>query len=651
MFRKQLIGVCLVCVSLAGPVFAEPLTLPDDQRPEWLRRDGLVMAGSWEPLLFRVRRGPRGNTPPSLDPPQDGDGYTASAGQRAAYFREHSPEMIARLKALGVNFVMMHCYKGAGMQAEREDMAEAVRFARLCHEAGLRVGVYLDSATLLWEPFFKEVPEADDWVLLDSTGKKQTYGSATYRYRLNRNHPDGHAYILNVIRFAVNEVQTDLVHFDNYLYGPGRDANSAMRFRRYLLDKFTPRQLAAMGAGDLESVEPAMTGPPDNMLRRAWLDFSCQSLADSYLARSRFARTLRSDILIECNCRSPRWKITPPIDHGRQLQGGEAYWAEDAVRPPGYREGKLHTRIRSGKVARRMGNMVFTYNTSPLELAEAMAFNKDCLGCICFFEYAIIRNRPWVEEGVLPECKPFVHFFHARRDLLRDAKVIADAAVLRSCPSQVFADSKHSLLTCQVEQALIENRACFQIIYNQHLDDLSRYRVLVLAGCVALGDGQIEQIRRYVTAGGRLCVVGPVATHDEWMNPRKKPGLGDLPASAIVHIEEAGDLLDAVGTSCEGGLSLELRAQDRTDPIGLCIELTEQPDRRLVHLVNYRSDRPFRDIQTRLRLPAGRRVKSVTLAAPNRQGDIELPFEQKADTVTFSVPEIGVYAIAAVTLK
>ena len=46
----------LLCLGLAaGSAGAETLTLPQAQRPAWLRRDGIVMAGSWEPLLFRVR--------------------------------------------------------------------------------------------------------------------------------------------------------------------------------------------------------------------------------------------------------------------------------------------------------------------------------------------------------------------------------------------------------------------------------------------------------------------------------------------------------------------------------------------------------------------------------------------------------------------
>ena len=71
-----------LAISATSAAETPKLTLADDQRPEWLRRDGIVMAGSWEPLLFRVRR--------------DGaEGYTPTAEQRAAYEREHSPAMVA----------------------------------------------------------------------------------------------------------------------------------------------------------------------------------------------------------------------------------------------------------------------------------------------------------------------------------------------------------------------------------------------------------------------------------------------------------------------------------------------------------------------------------------------------------------------------
>jgi hypothetical protein len=645
MKRLEEISVRSVCASVFAPVRraialvlllaclaqAEPLTLPLAQRPAWLGRDGIVMAGSWEPLLFRVRR-------------DGGDGYTPTAEQRAAYEREHSPEMVAELKALGVNFVMMHCYKGAGLEAERQSMADAVKFAQLCRDAGLHVGVYNYSGAFLWEPFFKEMPQAKDWVLLDANGRPLTYGSASYRYRWNRNNADAEAFYRRVVRFAVENIGADLLHFDNYTYGPGQDANSVQRFRDYLGRTFTAEQLRQMGVIDLNSVCPPLAGGPQAMLRRAWLDFCCQSLADSYYDMSRYARTLRKDILIECNPGGVGSRIRPPVDHGRLLQGGEAFW--DEGQSPGYKGGQLRTRIRTYKVARRMNNIAFAYATTPLEMAESMAFNRDCLGCICWFEYAKLVAKPGSNDPVSKAVAPFIDFFHRRRDLLRNAAVVADVAVLRSFPSQVFADSKYAGLTYRVEQALIENRVPFQIIYDQHLNELTRYRVLVLAGCVALSDRQIEQITNYVSSGGQVCIVGQAGTYDEWLIPRERPALADLPAPAVVRIKENDDVVRAVRRACGQRLSVSIQAE-----AGLCSELTEQPGRRLVHLVNYRADDPITDVSVRLRLPPNRHVKAVTLISPERQIDFSVSFQERDGLVLFRVPQVRIYEIAVVTIE
>lgn len=623
--------VIIVIFLLTCPAQAELLTLPAEQRPEWLDRDGIVMAGSWEPLLFRVRR--------------DGsDGYTPTAEQRAAYEREHSPEMIAELKALGVNFIMMHCYKGAGLGAERQSMAEAVRFAQMCHDADLRVGVYNYSGAFLWEPLFQEIPQARDWLLLDANGRPLTYGRATYRYRWNRNNAGAQAFYRQLVRFAVEDIEADLLHFDNYGYGPGWDANSVRRFRDYLGENFTTDKLRQMGINDMNDVRPPLTGSPETILGRAWLEFCCRSLAESYHNMSRYARTLRKDILIECNPGGPGNRIRSPVDHGRLLQGGEAFW--DEGRPPGYYDGQLHTRITTYKVARRMNNIAFAYTTTGLEMAESMAFNRDCLGCICWFEYAKIVAKPGSNEPFSEALAPFIRFFHMHRELLRNAKVVADAAVLRNFASQVFAEPKYAQLTHKVEQALIENRMCFQIIYNHQLADLNRYRVLVLAGCAALSDRQIEHIGRYVNSGGRVCIVGQAGTYDEWLIPREQPALDDLPVANVVRIEENDNFVRAIRRACDDRLSLSIRAVP-----GLCSELTEQPGRRLVHLVNYNADKPVKDVSVRLRLPSGRRVKAVTLVSPERQSKLEVSFKEMGGLVTFGVLQVRTYEIAVVTIQ
>jgi hypothetical protein len=99
----------------------------------------------------------------------------------------------------------------------------------------------------------------------------------------------------------------------------------------------------------------------------------------------RYARSLRPDILMECNpggvSPTSRW----PVDHGRQLRGGEAFW--DEGRHPGFVKGQLTMRIRTFKAARGLNNSAFVYTINTLEAAESMAFNLDCFGCVCWFEY------------------------------------------------------------------------------------------------------------------------------------------------------------------------------------------------------------------------------------------------------------------------
>ena len=650
---RQLGAACLAVLLgllLAGLARAETLTMPRAKRPAWLTRDGIVMAGSWEPLVFRVRR--------------DGaPGYTPTAEQLAGYQREHSPEMVAQLKSLGVNFVMMHCHKGGGLKAEGQSMADAAAFARLCHEAGLHVGVYTYSGAFLWELLFKEVPQAEQWVVCNEKGKV-TYGSAGYRYYWNRNHPDAEAYYRQIVRYAVNDIRTDLLHFDNYGVGPGRDANSVQRFRQYLRQQFQPDRLAQAGiTTPIDSIEPPGKDSP-LLLRCAWADFSCQSLADSYFRMARYARSLRPDVLIECNPLGVGPVIYPPVDHGRLLQGGEAYWDESGL--PGYRNGSLRCRVRTYKVARGLDNSAFSYITTPLEAAESMAFNLDCLGAICWFEYGKLVERPGSNVPMSEKLRPYVRFFREHRDLLRDADVVADVAVLRSFPSQVFAEAKHGRLTSRVEDMLIMFRVPFQILYDHQLADLGRYRTLVLAGCVALGDPQIQRIRQFVASGGRLCVIGLAATHDPWMTPRARPALDDLAAAQVVRAAENQDWLDAIRRSSGGRFSLSVdptvfvqrqggtaaapgAAAERLS--GLCAELTQQPNRRLVHLVNYRSDGPLRDLVVRVALPAGWQVHSVMLSSPERDSERAARFQEEPRGVTFVVPEVGVYEVAAIRRK
>ena len=105
-------------------------------------------------------------------------------------------------------------------------------------------------------------------------------------------------------------------------------------------------------------------------------------------------------------------------------------------------------------------------------------------------------------------------------------------------------------------------------------------------------------------------------------------------------------LFRSVRRLCGADESLSIRA-----PSGLCAELTQQPGWRLLHLVNYRPDEPANDIEVSVRIPASRSVASVVLVSPQAAEDTRLPFEVGDGSVKFTVPRVGIYAIAVMTMK
>ncbi len=93
--------------------------------------------------------------------------------------------------------------------------------------------------------------------MLDESAQPRPYGSARYRYYWNRNHPGAQAFYKDIIRFAVQEIQTDLIHLDNYNMGPGYDAYSVQRFRAYLRENLHVARTAASGHQRLKDGFPA----------------------------------------------------------------------------------------------------------------------------------------------------------------------------------------------------------------------------------------------------------------------------------------------------------------------------------------------------------------------------------------------------------
>ncbi len=107
--------------------------------PDWFA-EGLMLVGNWEP--FRRHAG------------------SAAVDEEAIYAREHRPETLRRLCALGVNLLITHFHKGFGLAAEREEIAGAAALVREAHALGLHVGAHVRFDAVAYETYLDEVPEA-----------------------------------------------------------------------------------------------------------------------------------------------------------------------------------------------------------------------------------------------------------------------------------------------------------------------------------------------------------------------------------------------------------------------------------------------------------------------------------------------------------
>ena len=559
-------------------------------RPRWMDEPGIVMAGSWEAPSYRARGAGR------MD-------FNLSPEKLAAYQREHSPQMIARLKDFGVNFLMIHGYKGAGMATEAAGMEDARRFAALAHKRRLRVGAYI-GGTMLYERLFLEEPLSRRWQAFGPDGNPIFYNAGQqFRYASVRNQPGFIDYLQGPTRYAIQIMGSDLVHFDNFGLGAASyDAFSRAQFRAYLQARGKP-------AAD----PPGNTAKGADPLAQDWRDYKCQALADHYAAMSRFIRSLDSQCAVECNPGGVGNGdgAAHGIDFARLLPLGNAFWDESygPDSPHNKEPGIRSSRIRSLKVGRLYHNSVFLYTDTPLDAAESMAFNLNCLGCVAWFQWAemisLHENRP-----VLPGLKDYIHFFNRHQDLYRGSRTVADVAVLRTFADQSFGPRRYY----PVEQALIEGHAAWRSIFDEQLDALDPYHVVVVPDKEWLTPAQQQKLATFAAGGGQV-----------------------IPAAQV---EEPGALL----------ATLRGKSRIRVDaPPSVAIELCQQenPPPVLVHLVNYEPTVVIKDIPIRLRL-AGPGPKSAHSFSPEHSGSRRLVLKQEGDFCACVLSELRVYAVVVI---
>lgn len=687
-----------ISVAKVGSAASTPQDSPGAQElsPQgaWLRNGLIDAGGSHEPYIFVVRRG--------------GESLNA----RGIYEHDQSEEVIRRLKSQGVEVFHTHLYKGFGMAAEMPEMEDTKQAAAIAHRYGMKVDTYIQWDTMMYETFFAEEPKAKNWIQRNALGQPimLTYGyQQSFRYRpcfANQEYLD---YLKKIVRYAVEQVRTDFIHFDNFVLNPEPDSchcdECTTGFRRYLQAKYPPeKRKERFGFENVSFVNPPLWNkwnPPEKLqiifdpVFQEWVGYRCQVMADALAQMAAYIRSLNPEVAVEINpggISGANRAWDNGVDHAKLLKLTQVFWSEEKDLPEYLPDGRLISTIRSYKLARTYRNILLAYTSdSEAAIGECLAFNQTI---------GFAGTDP-----LTPQMVKYIAFYRKHRDLYLGTKDLAPVAVLRSYPSITFNNARAQLSAILVEQALIQARIPFHLYFDEHLAGLSTSacKVLILPDSECLSDEQLASIRRFVEAGGGLIATEQAGLYDSWRRLRAIPGLSGLvenqaPAAAYEEIvtrahgatglptrKEVGrgrvayfpgiefdgplppsapyftigteywkrpknwrELVEAINWAAQGEIPLKVSGPDY-----LIANLVEQPEkrRRLIHLINYNSANvpSIENIEIECEVPEANAARSVSLYSADSEVPSDLKFEMRGAKAAFTVPSLRVYCIVAVS--
>lgn len=641
--------------------------------PQWIRNGFADAGATHEPWIFQVRR----------------NSEKFNQWQKDSYDYQLSEEYIKALAESGVTLYHVSCYKGFGFEAEKDNMQKVAKAASIAHKYGMKVDTYVQWNTLAYETFFSEVPEAKKglWYQVDINGKPLmlTYGyQQSFRYRPCFNNDAYMNYFKEkILRFVVDSVKTDFIHFDNFDFNPPSEVDfnpaTITAFRKYITDKYSPKQcVERFGFDDVSYVLPPAwnnDNPADKIVNindpviQEWVDFRCWTFTSRLAECVTFVRKLNKEVAIEVNPHGllgndRAWEAG--INHPDLMQYTNVIWTEDNNNPR-WENGVAIGKFRHYKLGRTTNNFILENNQKPNDFAEDLALNRT----IGFLGES-------VPTGVK---KKYLDFWLANKELYINAKGAEKVAVLRSYPSMAYNTIETQVAVNMAEQALQQRQIPFSIIFDQQIKRLSDYSVIVLADQESLADSTIKAIKLYVANGGGLVVTGNTGKYDRWRRLWKHSLLDMMLAEEnnilladttknsysfnygngkVYYIPKliqpqgefklgfettwqmplnANELVAAVYWVTGQQLPLEVKA-----PEWVGVSHDKQKNRDIIHLFNYKTDENVGGIT----LEYNGAVKSAWSVSPDEKGKSIIPIIEKGDLTELRVPNLKVYKVIVV---
>jgi hypothetical protein len=613
--------------------------------------------------------------------------------EAARYQQMCEPENIKRMAAAGVRFGRIYFYKGFGAEYERANMEQDKRTAEIMHQCGMKVGLYM-GGTMFAETLYRELPEARNWEQRDQNDHWVPYGMQTFRHYACPNEPAYRDYLKKILKYAVQEVGADQFSFDNIMLQPEpmscRCPRCIKAFHEFLRKRYpTPEACRRrFGLPDVDWVQVNEWYPstqPDDLtvlndpVLQEWVRFRCESLANYSKDLYDYVKSLDTNVCVIFNIKG--------------VYSYNRYWVNAVYHPlyanhvdvlsfdtGGYdaridaRTGALVSQIRSYLVARRLKSSCEEPLQDDLRCAMQMAFDYE----------TPVAGYPGAPD-MTRISTPFLEFYREfYKRYYTGTELVADVAVLHNWPSMAYSINDTYVPVTLMEQVLIQHQVPFDILFDENIDQLDRYREVILAGQECVGDAQVAKLLEYVRKGGTLVLTGNTATYNEWRErrranpllPARQEGKGrivyipeivraDTPEKVSAGVENAEPgataqrgvrmspaqwvlpknheaIYQTVVDGLSGGPSIEAAL-----PLTTVMELLTRPDSRetLAHFVNFDRKTPLEPFKVTVRKQFNGPVKSVSCLSPEREETLSLPFQENGDRVTFTVPATKLYAM------
>ncbi len=502
----------------------------------WWQTEGLVIAGGWHPLAARIRRGI-----PSETVEED-------------YAWEYSDEHVRRLKQLGVTVLLGQFDRGFGEADQAEDQDRARLLAGLCHQHGIRHGVYLAN-TVYFESMLKDHPECGEWVVQTHDNRRVHYGGLqTFRWVACLNSPGWRLRMKRAIEQAIRVVKTDLLHFDNLAVWPEPDSchceHCQKAFRAFLGARYpdAESQKRRFGIAGFETFRAPnyylRFTPPwdverfDNPLMQEWIEFRQWTVTDYIADLAAYARGLNPGICIDSNGQSV-FGFNQALIHGidQEAQAAHVDFVFDEnpdIRPddePGAAD-PASSRMRGALFFRRTGKPCVSAYRDEAELAFNLAF-RGHPGINARWGYSEPGRAPLQEAQ--PGVAELLEQFQRSRELYVGAVSAARVGVWRSRKSLAFVSTDTHLSAAVVEQLLFANRMPFSIVMDGCIEreDLSAFDLLILPDVEFISAVQVERLTAYVAAGGSLLITERSGAYTGEPRKRSAPAFAHLFAGAV----------------------------------------------------------------------------------------------------------------------